>query len=152
MACMVFTARNVAPLFLSVQEDVWITVYLSYFFGLASICNFQTPSKRILRVADDISMYIEFGLGCVLSTCNKQVGVTSRCAVGHARKKLLNSISSIFSFITCYSISSATGKGQIQVPLVIRPTALKMSGCRVERRQQQSRICKQWCDFTVFFQ
>jgi hypothetical protein len=40
MACMVFTARNVAPLFLSVQEDVWITVYLSYFFGLASICNF----------------------------------------------------------------------------------------------------------------
>ena len=124
MVCMVFTARNVATLFLSVQEDVWITVQLSCFFGLASIYNFQTSSKTILRVAGDISMYIDFGLGCVLSTYNKQVGVTSRCTVGNARKKLLNSISSIFNFITCYSISSATGKGQIQVPLVIRPTAL----------------------------
>ena len=34
---MVFTARNMATLFLSVQEDVWIAVQLSYFFGLAPI-------------------------------------------------------------------------------------------------------------------
>jgi len=88
----------------------------------------------ILRVADDISMYIDFGLGCILSTCNKQVGVTSRCTVGHVRKKLLNIISSIFNFISCYSIRSATGKGQKYVPLFIRPTALKMSGCRVEEK------------------
>jgi len=37
---MVFTARNVATLFLSVREDVWITVQLSYFFGLAPVYNF----------------------------------------------------------------------------------------------------------------
>ena len=109
---MVLTARNVATLLLSVQEDVWITVQLSYLFGLASVYNFWSSSKTILRVADDISMYIDFGLGCILFTCSKQVGLTSRCTVGHARKKLLNIVSSIFNFITFYSFSPATEKGQ----------------------------------------
>jgi hypothetical protein len=39
MVYLVFTARNVATVFLSVQRDVWITVQHSYLFGLALIYN-----------------------------------------------------------------------------------------------------------------
>lgn len=70
---MLFTARNIASLFLSVQEDVWITLQLSYLFVLASVYNFESSSKTILRVADDVSMYIDFGLGCVLFTCSNRL-------------------------------------------------------------------------------